>query len=145
MTECRFRHVGVVVTDLEAARARLSELLGIDWDPVKEIEVSTVDAHGNEAVVALRICLSSEEPGFELIEEAPGTPWVRNEFSNLHHVSFTSADVAGDSEGLEAAGCPLEIAIRTPTTPSVRIAAYHRDPIGVRIERSAVSIGRPGG
>lgn len=144
MTECRFRHVGVVVDDLDAARARLSALLHIDWDPVKEIEVGTRDADGNEEVVVLRICLSTAEPGFELIEEAPGTPWVCNGHSNLHHVSFTSSDVGADSEALAGAGCPLEIAIGAPTT-SVPIAVYHRDPMGVRIERSAVDIGRPGG
>lgn len=139
MGESGFRHVGVVVADIDAARERLTELLGIEWGPVKTVDLDARDGDGNAVVVHLRICLSVAEPGFELIEEAEGTPWVRNEHSNLHHISFFSSDVAAHSDELAALGCPLEIAINGPGEGAPLVAAYHTgEPLGIRIERSAI-------
>jgi catechol 2,3-dioxygenase-like lactoylglutathione lyase family enzyme len=109
VSERSFSHVGVVVPDLEEARIRFGELLGLEWGPVREISFEARDGHGERLSVALRICLSMLEPGFELIEEAPGTPWVRKVDSNLHHIAFSSGDLATDSDRMLASSCPLQI------------------------------------
>jgi Glyoxalase/Bleomycin resistance protein/Dioxygenase superfamily len=129
----QFFHVGVIVSDLPAAQARLTDLLGAAWGPVLENEIEIRDGEGNELRVPNRICYSTGPPYIELILEVPGTPWVCNEHSNLHHIGFYTATVAADSDRLGAAVCPLEIMGGHGDGPP-NGWAYHRDPLGVRIE-----------
>jgi catechol 2,3-dioxygenase-like lactoylglutathione lyase family enzyme len=126
-------HVGIVVPDLDAARARFTELLGTEWGPVLEHAVEMQDGDGNDLVVPNRICYSTQPPYLELITEVPGTPWVCNEHSNLHHIGFYSAALAGDAAQLGAVGCPLEIRDGHGDAPPSKFT-YHRDPLGVRVE-----------
>jgi hypothetical protein len=102
-------HVGIVVADLGAGRARFTELLGIEWGPIIEGEIEIRDGDGNDLVVPNRICYSTRAPYLELIQEVRGTPWVCNEHSNLHHIGFFSDALVADSAGLSAAACPLEL------------------------------------
>jgi hypothetical protein len=126
-------HVGIVVPNLESACAHFTELLGIVWGPVIESEVAARDGEGNDLVFPNRICYSTEAPYLELIEEQPGTPWVCNEHSNLHHIGFFSGALVADSAHLAQARCPLEICGRDDSgAPAV--FTYHRDPLGVRLE-----------
>jgi hypothetical protein len=128
-------HVGIIVADLAAARVRLAELLGVRWGPVMHLDENAYrDGAGVDLTLPTTICYSSGQPAIELIEERPGTVWVRNEHSNLHHIGFWSGALAGDSDDLAAAGCPLQLCgregSRAPTT-----FAYHRDAdLGVRVE-----------
>jgi hypothetical protein len=84
-------------------------------------------------VVPNRICYSVQAPHVELIQEVPGTPWVCNEHSNLHHLGFWSEALAADSGRLGAAACPLELMGGHGSGPP-GMWAYHRDPLGIRIE-----------
>ena len=69
----------------------------------------------------------------------PGTVWTCNEYSNLHHIGFFSDALAATSGDVSRARCPMEICGRqggiVPTT-----FAYHRDPLGVRMEFVDVAI-----
>jgi catechol 2,3-dioxygenase-like lactoylglutathione lyase family enzyme len=132
-------HVGIVVPDLDAARAHFTELLGVEWGPVAENEIAIRDGDGNDLVVPNRICYSTQPPHLELITEVPGTPWVCNEHSNLHHIGFFSDALVADSDHLSAAACPLELLDgHGDAAPSQ--FTYHRDPLGVRIEFVNVEI-----
>jgi hypothetical protein len=133
MNRSELFHVGIVVPDLDAARARLAELFGLEWGPVAENEIEIRDADGNDLVVPNRICYSTAPPYLELIQEVPGTPWVCNEHSNLHHIGFFTDELVADSGGLSAAQCPLEMMDGHGVAPPV-MWAYHRDPLGVRVE-----------
>ena len=128
-------HVGIVVADLDLARERLTALLGLEWTPVRSVIVETVDADGTRRASALRMCDSFQSPGYELIEEAPGTPWVCSELSNVHHLAYATTDVNAASGCLQAKGCPLELTSAPAADGSLGFA-YHRDPCGVRIEVS---------
>ena len=64
----------------------------------------------------------------------PGTVWVRNEHSNLHHVGFWSSDLLGDSTGVAAAGCPLQLCGRDGDDAPVSFAYHRDDELGVRFE-----------
>jgi catechol 2,3-dioxygenase-like lactoylglutathione lyase family enzyme len=126
-------HVGIVVPDLDLARARFTELLRLHWGRIIGHEIEVRDGEGNDLVVPNRICYSTEPPYLELIQEVPGTPWVCNEHSNLHHIGFFSDTLAADSRELSAAACPLELADgHGYATPSA--FTYHRDPLGIRVE-----------
>jgi catechol 2,3-dioxygenase-like lactoylglutathione lyase family enzyme len=139
MSQLAFRHVGIVVPDIEAARSRLTELLGIEFGQPREVSIAIKDGQGNRQEVSLRICLTPTEPGFELIEEAPGTVWVCNEHSNLHHVAFFPEDIAADSARLIAASCPLQMSMGIEDD-ALPLFTYHRDSLGVTIELSRVPL-----
>jgi len=126
-------HVGIVVADLDAASARFTELLGCAWGPVAENDIEVRDADGNDLVLPNRICYSTQEPYLELIQEQPGTPWVCNEHSNLHHIGFFSDDLVANAATFADVRCPLEIVGRDGAVAPVSFT-YHRDPLGMRIE-----------
>jgi hypothetical protein len=140
MARSELFHVGIVVPDIEAARAHLTALLGIRWGPVIETDNPFRWADGTDVTVAgFQLCYSLDGPHLELITEQPGTPWVCNEHSNLHHIGFFADSVEQGSQRLSTGACPLEIAGWNPESGALGWT-YHRDPLGVRIEIIDVAI-----
>src|ERR1700693_85229 len=134
MNRIELFHVGIVVPDLQAARARLADLLGVGWGPIIESDaIELRDGVGNDLVLPNKICYSTATPYLELIEEVPGSEWECNEYSNLHHLGFWSGALVADSGHLSTAQCPLTFCGReSGHAPSMW--AYHQDPLGVRVE-----------
>jgi catechol 2,3-dioxygenase-like lactoylglutathione lyase family enzyme len=126
-------HVGIVVPDLDAARARFTELLETQWGPIIEGDIDIRDGAGNDLVVPNRICYSTQPPYLELITEVPGTPWVCNEHSNLHHIGVWTDTLPAETERYSELRCPLQLCGRD-ADGALQQFAYHRDPLGVRIE-----------
>ena len=134
-------HVGIVVPDVAAARQRLTELLGVTWGPIMHFdEVPNRDADGNDILLPSTISYSANEPRLEVIEETPGTVWVRNNHSNLHHIGFWSGDLAQDSAVLGSSGCPLQLCGRDGTEAPVSFAYHHDEVLGIRYELVDTSI-----
>jgi hypothetical protein len=132
----KLSHVGVVVPDLEEGRARLTELVGVEWGP---IHVARVPAGpDSDEHVSLRICFSTDSPGVELLEAVPGTVWTCNELSNLHHISFFVENLLDESRRLDRAQCPLEYLISAGDADAT--LAYHRDGLGVRVELVSLAV-----
>jgi hypothetical protein len=125
-------HVGIVVPDIHTARDRFTELLGVAWGPVMVNDIEVRDGDG-ERTVPNTMCYSTTAPYLELIQEVAGTPWVCNEYSNLHHIGFFTDALADETTRLGAARCPLEMMDGTGDGPPW-VWAYHRDPLGVRVE-----------
>lgn len=128
-------HVGIVVHDLQAARAQLHETLGLTWGPVLHLDAADYrDGIGTDLALPTTLCYSTGQPALELIQEVPGSIWVRNEHSNLHHLGFWSESLRPDSASLASLGCPLQLCGRADQDAPVSFA-YHRDEVlGVRIE-----------
>jgi catechol 2,3-dioxygenase-like lactoylglutathione lyase family enzyme len=128
-------HVGIVVPDIEAGKARFSDLLGISWGPVVHTEsIELRDGEGNELVFPNTLCYSTEPPYIELVLEVPGSVWECNEHSNLHHIGVWSDDLhAETSKYSNDLVCPLQLCGRD-ADGALQQFAYHRDPLGVRIE-----------
>jgi hypothetical protein len=127
-------HVGIVVPDIERARATLTRQLGVTWGPVISFDPNEVrDASGVDLSPATKLCYSVEAPRLELIEEVPGTVWECNEHSNLHHIGFWSDDFDGHIQHLVGTGCPLQLCGRAGDTAPVSFT-YHGNDLGVRIE-----------
>jgi hypothetical protein len=127
-------HVGIIVGDIVAAQTEFTKQLGVTWGPVLHFdEADYRDHNGQDLVLPTTICYTVEEPRLELIEEVPGSVWVRNDHSNLHHIGFWSDDLPGDSTRLTGVGCPLQLCGRAGEDAPVSFA-YHRNDLGVRIE-----------
>ena len=135
----RLYHVGIVVPDIEVAKEHLSELLGITWGPVLHVDAFDVRAfdreggEGNDLVVPNTLCYSTEPPHLELVQEVPGTVWECNEHSNLHHIGVWTDALPEDSATYSELRCPLQLCGRD-ADGALQQFAYHRDPLGVRIE-----------
>jgi catechol 2,3-dioxygenase-like lactoylglutathione lyase family enzyme len=128
-------HVGIIVPDVRAARARFTELLGVQWGPVMHMaEVEYRDGDGDDVLLPTTLSYSTGDPCLELIEETPGTVWVRNEHSNLHHLGFWTDGFADASASLTASGCPLQLCGRSGTDAPVSFAYHGLDDFGVRVE-----------
>jgi catechol 2,3-dioxygenase-like lactoylglutathione lyase family enzyme len=128
-------HTAVIVPDVEEAMARLTHLAGHEWMMPVEHPVQVWSADG-EATATLRMVYSHGEPGdprLELIQEVPGSPWVRSPQSAIHHIGYFVDDLQASSQALVDEGVPLEVCgCMGPTRPTG--FAYHLTPEGLRIE-----------
>lgn len=128
-------HVGIVVADVASARLRLTELLGVTWGPVLALDaIEYRDGAGNDLTLPSTLCYSTGHPSIELILETPGTVWVRNEHSNLHHVGIWSDRFVDDGRALAAGGCPLQLSGRAGAHAPDAFAYHFDEGLGVRIE-----------
>jgi catechol 2,3-dioxygenase-like lactoylglutathione lyase family enzyme len=124
-------HVGIVVDDLDATLASLTELFGYEWGT--EVTVPTpVQLPSGTVEVELSFVYSRSTPRLEVIRSRPGTLWVPVEGSGIHHLGYWSDDVEADVEALAARGFAVEAqGVRPDGTP---YWAYLRAAGGPRIE-----------
>ncbi|MGH3370520.1 MAG: VOC family protein [Nocardioidaceae bacterium] len=102
-------HVGIVVEDLDAGLAELTELFGYDWCDEVDVEQPVQIATGL-TTVRFRFRYSRSTPRLEVIQAQPGTLWTRVPGSGLHHVGYWSDDVGADGADLERGGYEREAA-----------------------------------
>jgi catechol 2,3-dioxygenase-like lactoylglutathione lyase family enzyme len=128
-------HVGIVVTDIEAASTKLSSLLGITWGPIMSLNaVEYRDEAGHDIVLPTTMRYSTGTPCLELILEVPGSVWVQNESSNLHHIGFWTDSMPEQSDAFSAAGCPLQLCGRAAADAPTSFAYHRDDELGIRME-----------
>lgn len=133
-------HAGIVVDDLEAALAQLSDLFGYEW--CDEIAVRTeVTLPTGPVEVDQRFRYSRDEPRLEVIQSVPGTLWEPAAGSGIHHLGYWSADLARDAAALEGRGFAREAAGIRPD--GALFWAYFRAAAGPRIELVSTDL-RPG-
>jgi hypothetical protein len=124
-------HIGVVVDDLDAALAELTELFGYEWCPPIAVQTPVMLPVG-EMMLDLRFTYSATTPRVEVVQAVPGTPWVPAPGSGIHHAGYWSDDLAADSAQLEAHGYLTEAkGVRPDGTGAW---AYHHSLGGPRIE-----------
>jgi catechol 2,3-dioxygenase-like lactoylglutathione lyase family enzyme len=124
-------HVGIIVDDLDASIAQLSELFGYEWGMLVDVE-QPVQLPAGDVTIPFRFRYSLQSPRLEVIQAQPGTLWTPAVGSGIHHVGYWSDDIGADSAALEAAGYPLEAA--GGDGQGNRTWAYHHGASGPRIE-----------
>lgn len=124
-------HVGIVVDDLTAALAEMTDIFGYEWCSLLSVETPVLLA-GGETSLGLTFAYSKSVPRIEVIQSIPGTLWVPAPTSGLHHLGYWSDDVAADAERLKSHGFAPEATGLRPDGEAVW--AYHRSAGGPRIE-----------
>jgi Glyoxalase/Bleomycin resistance protein/Dioxygenase superfamily len=130
-------HTGIVVDDVDATLAQLTDLFGYEW--CETIAMPTpVALPTGDVTLDFRITYSMTTPRLEIIESIRGTVWVPAAGSGIHHIGYWSDDVARDSAALRQRGLPREAAGTRPD--GITHWAYHRGPTGPRIELMATEL-----
>ncbi len=124
-------HVGIVVDDIDATTAQLTDVLGYTWCDEMVAQTPVALATG-DTTVEFRFRYSMTTPRLEIIQDIPGTLWTPVADSGIHHLGYWSDDVGRDSAALEAQGITREAA---GTRPDGALSwVYHRAVSGLRVE-----------
>lgn len=135
----RFFHIGIRVTDLEAAMAELGKHAGVTWASVQDRPMSVWVPGSGPAVLQLALTYSVEGPvHLELLQGPPGSIWDGHDIPGAHHFGYWSDDVGADTEQLLADGWTLELAANPPDGGYGRFT-YVRSPTGYLLEPVSIA------
>ena len=122
-------HTGIVVHDLEKAKAEMSEQLGITWG-VQGTSEQPVVLESGPVTLTFGFAYSERGPHrIELVQAIPGTLWEVPRPGSAHHLGYWCDDIPAMSAALAARGLPLAARVGGPA-PIV----MHRAPSGLYIE-----------
>lgn len=125
-------HTGIVVSDLDAAMARLSALAGYTWIAPMSYTLPLRTAAGTREFTSTFV-YSLQSPHLELIRAVPGSPWAAPAGNAVHHLGYFTDDLAAAARALEDNGFALE-ATADVSPPGLALFAYYVDAAGTRIE-----------
>lgn len=81
-------HVGILVRDVEAARAEFTARLGVEFEPVHSQQLATGET--------TRFCYSLQGPPYlELVEMTGTGSWSPEQPEGLHHLGLSHPDMPG--------------------------------------------------
>jgi catechol 2,3-dioxygenase-like lactoylglutathione lyase family enzyme len=137
-------HFGLLVDDIEAAKQRLGEVLGITFGDTMRFDVG-YESDGVTETTEVVVAYSVEGPPFvELNQSRESGLFGRDRGEGLHHIGVWESSLGERLETLAGQGVTPEIVIRGEDGSP--IAAYLDDgPVhGVRLELVAHLEGFPG-
>jgi len=119
-------HIGIIVHDLEAAKARFSEVLGITFRENYHGKDAQFHGHGRTDSLDVEMAFSNEGPVFiELVQSQDNDSVYGSHLpEGVHHVAMFVPDTVSRLAELEAAGIPTEYTISRPEPGAVPHAAY---------------------
>ncbi|OMC23924.1 VOC family protein [Mycobacterium colombiense] len=127
-----FYHTGIIVSDLDAAMARLTALAGYRWITPVSYTLPFRTTSGTKEVTSTFV-YSLQAPHIELIKEVPGTAWTAAPGNAIHHLGYWTDDLAESAKRLEDNGFTFEATADT-APPDLALFAYYVDAAGTRIE-----------
>ncbi len=81
-----FFHVGILVRDVEAARADFTAKLGLEFEPVHSQQIATGET--------TRFCYSLQGPPYlELVEMTGTGNWSADQPEGFHHIGISEPDM----------------------------------------------------
>lgn len=123
-------HTGLIVDDVDAAAARLTEAAGYEWTKPVRYTLS-VATDGGDIDVPFTFVYSLQAPHLELVQAVPGSVWTAAAGQAAHHLGYWVDDIDSAAAQLESAGYRLEA---RPSGTGHSTFAYYIDPTGLRIE-----------
>src|SRR5579863_446001 len=121
-----FFHVGILVRDIEAARADFTAKLGVEFEPVHSQQIATGET--------TRFCYSLPGPPYLGLCEMTGTgSWSADQPEGFHHIGISDPSVAdrctafGDEVDLIAPGkngVPRVVLTRPEALHGVRVEYF---------------------
>ncbi|OBJ43471.1 VOC family protein [Mycobacterium colombiense] len=127
-----FYHTGIIVSDLDAAMARLTALAGYRWITPVSYTLPFRTTSGTQEVTSTFV-YSLQAPHIELIKEVPGTAWTAAPGNAIHHLGYWTDDLTESAKRLEDNGFTFEATADT-APPDLALFAYYVDAAGTRIE-----------
>ena len=83
-----FFHVGILVRDVEAARADFTAKLGVEFEPTRSQQIATGET--------TRFCYSLQGPPYlELVEMTGTGSWSAGQPEGFHHIGLSDPSVPG--------------------------------------------------
>ena len=135
----RFFHVGIRVTDIEAAMADIGKHAGVTWASVQDRPMSVWLPGKGQTELQLSLTYSVEGPvHLELLQGPAGSIWDGHDVPGAHHFGYWSDDVGADTEQMLADGYTLELAAASPDEGYGRFS-YARSPSGYLVEPVAIA------
>lgn len=132
-------HFGLVVENLEQARAELTAALGLSWarDQCRSV---CIEWAGVAQALDMAYAYTVEGPPYlEIIEQRPGSLYDK---LGLHHIGLWSDDPAGESSRLAGLAWPRESVGLAPDGTWAG-ALYHRGTSGLRVEVVDIAVSGP--
>jgi hypothetical protein len=133
-------HTGIVVDDVDAAQAELSDVLGVAWGPEGEME-QAVWLQDGPRTIAFRFAYTTEGPHhLELVRRVPDTLWTVAGAGHAHHLGYWCADVPGASDELARRGLPLVAKVGVDDADAPAQIVYHQAKSGMYVELIDTSV-----
>jgi len=125
-------HTGIVVPDLDAAKARLSALAGYRWINPLTYTLPFRTVTGTRELTST-VVYSVQAPYVELLQEVPGSPWTAAPGNSVHHLGYFTDNLADSARMLEDNGFTFEMTADVSGS-ELALFAYYIDANGTRIE-----------
>jgi len=121
-----FFHIGILVRDIEAARADFTAKLGVEFEPVHAQQIATGET--------TRFCYSLQGPPYlELVEMTGTGRWSAEQPEGFHHIGISDPSVParcaafGDQVDLIASaedGAPRVVLTRPEALHGIRVEYF---------------------
>ena len=125
-------HTGIVVPDLDAAKARLSALAGYRWINPLTYTLPFRTVTGTRELTST-VVYSVQAPYVELLQEVPGSPWTAAPGNSVHHLGYFTDNLGDSARMLEDNGFTFEMTADVSGS-ELALFAYYVDACGTRIE-----------
>jgi catechol 2,3-dioxygenase-like lactoylglutathione lyase family enzyme len=137
VTARNYYHVGILVSDIEAARERFANVTGLDFTPIETMHFEHFHDERGDRSLDITLCYSAEGPPFlELVQADPaGGIFGRQHGEGVHHVGFHRPDPGAWLE--RGPGGMAREAARFGNRDPLRVASLFAAPgglHGVRLE-----------
>jgi catechol 2,3-dioxygenase-like lactoylglutathione lyase family enzyme len=139
LDQSRLFHIGIRVTDIEAAMAEVGAHAGVTWASVQDRPMSVWLPESGPTELQLALTYSVEGPvHLELLQGPAGSIWDGHDAPGAHHFGYWSDDVGADTESMLADGWTLELAAVAPQDGYGRFT-YVRSPSGYLVEPVSIA------
>lgn len=127
-------HTGIVVDEVEVAKAEFSALMGVTWGVQGETDMPIWTPSGPR-IVNFKYAYTNEGPHrLELVGRIPGTLWEVTGAGHAHHFGYWCDDVESTSAEMVNRGMPLVAKVGVDNAEADAMIVLHQMKTGAYIE-----------